>query len=77
MNIDTSTEGQFSVLIIDDDSALRRLVRMRLQAEGYLILEAASGEEGLLTFEMYHPDLVLIDVMMNGIRMAPGHQCSC
>lgn len=67
MNVVQPSEDKFSVLVIDDDSSIRRLVRMRLQNQGYLILEAESGEEGIKTFEMFHPDLVLVDVLMSGI----------
>lgn len=67
MNTHAVSDEKFSILVIDDDASIRRLVRMRLQHEGYLLLEAENGEDGIQTFQMYHPDLVLVDVLMTGI----------
>lgn len=53
-----------SVLIIDDDSALRRSIMAYLQDSGYQVHEAHSGREGLRLFETLKPDLVLTDLMM-------------
>lgn len=55
------------ILIIDDEPAITRLVRAELQAEGYTVLTAASGEAGLAQIEDNHPDLVLLDLMMPGM----------
>jgi diguanylate cyclase (GGDEF)-like protein len=53
-----------SVLIIDDDAALRRSIVAYLQDSGYQVHEAASGREGLQLFAKINPDLVLTDLMM-------------
>lgn len=53
-----------SVLIIDDDPALRRSIVAYLQDSGYQVHEAASGREGLQLFAKIKPDLVLTDLMM-------------
>jgi diguanylate cyclase len=53
-----------SVLIIDDDAALRRSIVAYLQDSGYQVHEAASGREGLQLFAKIKPDLVLTDLMM-------------
>ena len=56
-----------TVLLVDDDRALRKLLRAYLEAESISVLEAASGEEGLLAIERSAPTLVLLDVRLPGI----------
>ena len=58
-----STTGPL-VLIVDDDERLREYVRVNLEAEGYVVREAASAEEGLAALDEESPDLILLDVMM-------------
>ncbi len=53
-----------SVLIIDDDPALRRSIVAYLQDSGYQVHEADGGHEGLQLFAKIKPDLVLTDLMM-------------
>jgi len=53
-----------SVLIIDDDPALRRSIVAYLQDSGYQVHEADGGHEGLRLFAKLKPDLVLTDLMM-------------
>jgi excisionase family DNA binding protein len=53
-----------SVLLVDDDEAMRELVRTQLEREGYDVQEAASADEGLAAIESRKPELVLLDVMM-------------
>jgi DNA-binding response OmpR family regulator len=55
-----------TVLIVDDDSAIRAVISVNLQASGFDVLEAASGDLGLEMIEREHVDLVLLDVMMPG-----------
>lgn len=51
------------VLIIDDDPDIREVVKTIL-SDKYEVREAASREEGTATLKDYHPDLVVLDVMM-------------
>ena len=63
----TSTAGSGNgplVLIVDDDARLREYVRVNLEAEGYIVREAASAEEALGALGEESPDLILLDVMM-------------
>jgi two-component system response regulator MprA len=55
------------LLVVDDDPKIRTVVRRGLAYEGYRVVEAASGEEGLDKAREHLPDLVILDVMMPGI----------
>jgi two-component system, OmpR family, KDP operon response regulator KdpE len=55
------------VLIVDNDSAMRRALRSSLAPHGYAIEEARSGEEAIEGADQRPPDLVLLDVNMPGI----------
>jgi CheY-like chemotaxis protein/MinD-like ATPase involved in chromosome partitioning or flagellar assembly len=52
------------ILIIDDDVDTLKLVGLMLQKQGYQIIAAANGEQGLTRAEAENPDLILLDVMM-------------
>ena len=56
-----------TVLVCDDDRALRKLVRAYLQEEGLTVLEAESGEIAITLARQQHPDLLLLDVRLPGI----------
>ena len=51
-----------SVLVIDDERQIRRLLRVSLEAHGYAVNEAATGEDGLNALQGVKPDLVLLDL---------------
>ena len=55
------------VLVIDDESPIRLLCRVNLEAEGMEVLEAADGPSGLDTARAERPDVILLDVMMPGL----------
>jgi DNA-binding response OmpR family regulator len=52
------------ILFVEDDDALAGVYLVRLQAEGFDVKRVANGEDALATAISYHPDLVLLDVMM-------------
>ena len=52
------------VLVADDEPHLLRLVKFRLEREGYEVLTAADGEAALQVARDEHPDLCVLDVMM-------------
>ncbi len=58
---------QPKVLIVDDDSILRTLLRRTLASEPYTILEAIDGPQALTLADQQLPDLILLDVMMPGM----------
>ena len=53
-----------SILVVDDDSDIRGLLRELLERAGYQVVEAANGRDGLRTLYSASPDLVLLDVSM-------------
>ena len=55
------------ILVIDDEAEIRRSVRMILEYEGYDVLEASSGPEGVALAEREAPDLVFLDIKMPGM----------
>ena len=55
---------QKTILIIEDDSNIRELLRLYLSQEGYKIETAQDGLEGLRAFRAHEPDLILLDLMM-------------
>lgn len=52
------------VLLVEDDEAVRQLVRVTLQMNEYEVIEAKDGLEGLLLLELHKPDAVVLDLMM-------------
>jgi len=55
------------VLVVDNDSAMRRALRNALLAQGYAVEEARSGEEAIQEIAQRPADLVLLDIEMPGI----------
>ena len=55
------------ILVVDDDPKIRTVVRRGLAYEGYRVVEASSGEEGLDKAREHLPELVVLDVMLPGI----------
>ncbi|WP_047980296.1 response regulator transcription factor [Ornithinibacillus contaminans] len=53
-----------TILVVDDDSHIRKLIRLYLENSHYNVLEAGDGEEALTILEKYSPDLAIVDVMM-------------
>jgi two-component system, NtrC family, nitrogen regulation response regulator NtrX len=54
------------ILIIDDETNLRRMIRMVLEEEGYQVDEAGSAEEGLRAARNDPPEAILLDVVLPG-----------
>ena len=52
------------VLVIDDDAHIRRVVELKLRQQGYDVIMAMDGEEGLQLIESEQPDAVVTDIMM-------------
>jgi two-component system phosphate regulon response regulator PhoB len=59
--------SQPSVLVVEDEPAQREVLRYNLEAEGFRVVQAASGDEGLLMLREEAPDIVLLDWMLPGV----------
>jgi len=55
------------ILIVDDSSLSRRVVRGILESEGHEVTEAADGMAALERFSLEKPDLVVLDMVMGGM----------
>jgi len=55
------------ILIVEDDKFLRELISQKLSNEGYEIIEAIDGEQGLKAMEKEIPALVLLDLILPGV----------
>jgi CheY-like chemotaxis protein len=53
------------ILIVDDDPDLVEVIRLTLEVNDYQVFSAASGSEGLEKVKEVHPDLIILDVMMD------------
>ena len=53
------------ILIVDDDDDIVFSMRLPLEAAGYQVFRAGSSQEGLQQVKKIHPDLILLDVMMD------------
>ena len=56
------TESGPRVLIVDDEQAIRRFLRLALTSQGYTVFEASSGLEALTTASNYKPDVIILDL---------------
>ncbi len=59
--------GKHVILYIDDDQDFLDAMRVILEANDYVMVEAASGEDGLRVFKSEQPDLVMVDLMMEEV----------
>jgi two-component system OmpR family response regulator len=55
------------ILIVDDDKNILQIMKLYLEKEGYEVIEASRGDEGLKLFDNQPPHIVLLDVMMPGM----------
>ncbi|MDM8527459.1 response regulator [Anaerolineales bacterium HSG24] len=61
------------ILVVDDETYIRELLKQELTSKGYDILEAVDGLEAISQVKKQHPDLIILDVMMpkmNGFNVA-------
>lgn len=50
------------ILIVDDDAAIRRLLKVSLKSQGYVVIEAVNGQEGIQQAAMVNPELIILDL---------------
>lgn len=63
--------SSISILLIDDEAQIRKLLSITLQSNGYKVYEASTGKEGLTQVASHPPDLVLLDL---GLPDQSGHE---
>jgi two-component system, OmpR family, KDP operon response regulator KdpE len=64
LNDGTNGLRKHLVLVADDEAPVLRLIRAKLQADGYSVVTATNGQEAVSTVEVERPDLVILDLMM-------------
>src|SRR5271166_5680041 len=62
----SATSQSASILVIDDEAAIRESLEVLLTLEGYQVRMAADGEDGLRVLELENFDLVLLDLALPG-----------
>ena len=55
------------VLLVEDEAAIRKFTKIKLEKSGFNVLEAGSGEEGVEIAFAEKPDIVILDIMLPGI----------
>jgi len=56
-----------TVLVVDDDPDFVEIMRTILEANDYLVVTAANGDQALAQVKTHHPDLMLLDIMMSTV----------
>lgn len=56
-----------TILIVEDEFELVKILRSYLESAGYVVLSASRGDQGLAIWEKSHPDLVLLDLNLPGL----------
>jgi PAS domain S-box-containing protein len=56
-----------NILVIDDDASIRNLLRQELEGKGYTVREAGNGQEAITQVRESCPDLITLDIVMDGI----------
>jgi DNA-binding response OmpR family regulator len=62
-----------TVLVVDDDPVIQKLLQVNFEMEGYRVITAGDGEEGLAKAQAERPDAIVLDVMMpkmDGLEVA-------
>lgn len=63
--------SRYTVLIIDDEVAIQKLLKIALESQEYTVIQAFSGREGLALAASYLPDVILLDI---GLPDLNGHE---
>jgi len=64
MTKDNSQKSSKRILLVDDDAEIVESLRLALEGNGYTVLIARDGNQGLALSERENPDLVILDMMM-------------
>jgi diguanylate cyclase (GGDEF)-like protein len=87
MKIDPTIRETPVLLVVDDDSVMRLMLRRALERDGYRVVEAADGPTARAEFVKHQPDMVLLDAVMPGMggfevcqwlqEQPDGERCPC
>ena len=55
------------ILLVEDDADIRQVLRLYLKYYGFDVREAADGQEAIDSIPVYHPDLIVLDIMMQPV----------
>jgi CheY-like chemotaxis protein len=72
MSVTEARPGTKVILIVDDDEDFATTVRTVLEREGYTVIVADSGAEGLRLLRKHRPDLMVLDIMMESTTEGYG-----
>ncbi len=67
---DPAPDPRPTILLVEDDDITRTLISLTLTSQNYDIVTANNGRDALARFQAYHPDLVILDLLlpwMNGL----------
>ena len=65
---DTATNVKAHILLVDDSGFARRTLRQIVEKAGYTVDEAKDGMEALERYALHKPDIVLLDMVMDGMK---------
>ena len=54
--------AQNTIVVIDDESQIRKILSITLEAQDYKVIEASKGKDGIIAVASYHPQLVILDL---------------
>ncbi len=54
--------AQNAIVVIDDESQIRKILTITLEAQDYKVIEASKGKDGIIAVANYHPQLVILDL---------------
>ncbi len=66
--VPVDSESKKTLLVVDDDAQIRKLLRHELKSEGYLVKEAENGKDAITQVKKECPDLILLDILMPGMN---------
>lgn len=72
MKKEHAEKAKQTILLVEDDLALRKVLVEKMTDEGFVVVEAADGEQGLALANEKHPALIVLDIFMpkmDGITM--------
>lgn len=64
LGLQMSSDGKAVIAVVEDDDSVRKSLELNLELEGYKVISAANGEEGVALIKDKQPDLIILDVMM-------------